>query len=80
VLQVVWDILRNDRGMAGEESRWTERVFFELVDGVPMPLSQCWEYEPTELRLMTGFTRALEARPLRAVLRLAFAGEERNTL
>jgi len=80
VLQVVWDILRNDRGMAGEESRWTERVFFELVDGVPMPLSQCWEYEPTELRLMTGFTRALEARPLRAVLSLAFAGEERNTL
>jgi hypothetical protein len=80
VLQVVWDILRNDRGMAGEETRWTERVFFELVDGVPMPLSQCWEYEPTELRLMTGFTRALEARPLRAVLRLAFAGEERNTL
>jgi hypothetical protein len=80
VLQVVWDVLRSDRTLAGEERRWTERVFFELVDGVPKPLSQCWEDEPTEVRLMTGFTRALEARPFRAALRLAFAGEKRELL
>lgn len=80
VLQVVWDVLRNERGLAGEETRWTERVFFELADGVSKPLSQCWEGEPTELRLMTGFTRALEAPPLRTALRLAFAGEEWETL
>jgi hypothetical protein len=80
VLQVVWDVLRNERGLAGEERRWTERVFFELTDGVPRPLSQCWEGEPTELRLMMAFTRALEAPPLRAALRLAFAGEEREAL
>jgi hypothetical protein len=80
VLQVVWDVLRDDRGLAGEERRWTERVYFELIDGVPKPLSQCWKGEPTELRLMMGFTRALEAPPLRAALRLAFAGEEREAL
>lgn len=80
VLQVVWDVLRSDRDLAGEERRWTERVFFELVDGVPKPLSQCWKGEPTEVKLMTGFTMALEARPLRAALRLAFAGEEREAL
>jgi hypothetical protein len=78
VMQVVWDVLRNDRDLAGEERRWTERVFFELVDGAPKPLSQCWKGEPTELKLMTGFTMALEARPLRAALRMAFAGEERE--
>jgi len=80
VLQVVWDVLRSDRTLAGEERRWTERVFFELTDGVPKPLSQCWEDEPTELRLMMGFTRALEAGPLKAALRLAFAGEKREPL
>lgn len=80
VLQVVWDVLRSQRGLCGEERRWTERVFFELTDGVPMPLSQCWDGEPTELRLMTGFTRALEARPLRAALRMAFAGAEKDAL
>lgn len=80
ILQVVWDVLRDDRGLAGEERRWTERVFFELADGAPKPLSQCWKGEPPELRLMMGFTRALEAPPLRAALRLAFAGGERGAL
>jgi hypothetical protein len=80
ILQVVWDALRSDRGLAGEERRWTERVFFELPGSVPKPLSQCWKGEPTEVKLMTGFTRALEARPLRAALRLAFAGDEREAL
>ena len=80
ILQVVWDVPRDDRGLAGEERRWTERVFFELADGAPKPLSQCWKGEPPELRLMMGFTRALEAPPLRAALRLAFAGGERGAL
>jgi hypothetical protein len=80
LLQVVWDVLRDDRNLAGEDRRWTERVFFELVDGVPKPLSQCWKGEPTELRLMMGFTRALEAPPLRAALKLAFAEGEREVL
>jgi hypothetical protein len=80
ILQVVWDTLRDDRGMAGEERSWTERVFFELVDGAPMPLSRCWKSEPPEVRLMMGFTRALEAPPLRAALKLAFAAEEREAL
>jgi hypothetical protein len=80
VLQVVWDALRSDRDVAGEERRWSERVFFELVDGVPKPLSQCWQDEPTEVWLMTGFTRALEAPPFRAALRLALAGGEREAL
>ena len=57
-----------------------ERVFFELADGIPMPLSQCWKGEPTELKLMMGFTQALEAPPLRAALRLALAGEEKEAL
>jgi hypothetical protein len=80
VLQVVWDVLRSDRGLSGEERRWPERVFFELADGVPRPLSQCWKGEPPRLRLMTGLTQALEARPLRAALRLALAGEEMEAL
>ena len=80
VLQVVWDVLRSDRDLTGEERRWTERVFFESVDGMPKPLSQCWEGELTELKLMAGFARALEAPPLRAALRLAFAGEERPAI
>jgi hypothetical protein len=80
LLQVVWDVLRSDRNLDGEERRWTERVFFELADGMPKPLSQCWKGEPTELKLMMGFTRALEAPPFRAALRLAFAGEKRGPL
>jgi hypothetical protein len=80
VLQIVWDVLRSDRGLAGEEKRWPERVFVELADGVPKPLSQCWKGEPTQLRLAAGFTMALEAPPLRAALRLAFAGEEKEAL
>jgi hypothetical protein len=80
VLQVAWDALRSVRGLAGEERRWTERVFFELVDGVPKPLSQCWDFEPPEVRLMMGFAQALEAPPLRAALKLAFAGGEREVL
>jgi len=78
VLQIVWDVLRSERGLAGEERRWTERVFFELADGVSRPLSQCWKGEPTQLRLATGLALALEAPPLRAALRLAFAGEEKE--
>ncbi len=68
VLQIVWDVLRSDRDLAGEEKRWTERVFFELADGVARPLSQCWKGEPTQLRLATDLALALEAPPLRAAL------------
>jgi hypothetical protein len=80
ILQVVWDVLRNERGLAEGERHWSERVFFELTDGVPKPLSQCWKDEPTEVRLMMSVTRALEAPPLRAALRMAMAGEESEVL
>ncbi|MGD2125327.1 MAG: hypothetical protein PVG99_04560 [Desulfobacteraceae bacterium] len=80
-LESVADFFRDYPEYPHGHQRWTDRVFFQLEDGLVRPLSYYWQRTvPVWVKSVMWGIQLIGSRYLRPALRIAFAGKEKVAL
>ncbi len=77
MIETMWDIVRDYPEFPEERRRWSDRVFYEQMDGAVRPLSALWQGDgPWVVKWFLHGLRATKSPQVRSALKLALADGE----